>query len=297
MKKYNSKILLFGEHTINKDSQALAVPLPNFYGKWAYAADNVEKKQMNLKAFAHFLQKEKNVDELLEDLDVAAFSNELENGLYFQSSIPTGYGVGSSGALCAAVYDTFWEKKLTKNSVNFLTLKKILAAMESFFHGSSSGTDPLICYLSKPMLLESPNKIKVVNYNQLEQFQFFLLDTKMPRETSPFVHLFLEKCRNQDYFNRIQAEFNPVVDEAIAAFLSASEDLLFESFHEISHFQFRYFSEMIPVDFRQVWLDGLASNHFKLKLCGAGGGGFILGLTSDFDKIRSEIDFELTAIL
>ena len=35
--------------------------------------------------------------------------------------------------------------------------------------------------------------------------------------------------------------------------------------HEIGHFQLKYFHEMIPTDFRAIWLDGLANNLFKLK--------------------------------
>ena len=60
--------------------------------------------------------------------------------------------------------------------------------------------------------------------------------------------------------------------------------MLFERIHEIGYFQFKYFLEMIPADFRTIWLDALASDFFKLKLCGAGGGGFLLGMTFDFEK-------------
>ncbi len=34
---FPAKLLLFGEHTVNLGSHALAVPLPLFSGKWAYA--------------------------------------------------------------------------------------------------------------------------------------------------------------------------------------------------------------------------------------------------------------------
>jgi len=103
MKKYYSKLLLFGEHSIIKGSQALALPLFNFSGNWKYATENIEEKQMNLPTFATHLEKLKNVNELLCDLDVERFQGELNKGLFFQSNIPTGYGVGSSGALCAAI--------------------------------------------------------------------------------------------------------------------------------------------------------------------------------------------------
>ena len=52
-KKYQSKLLIFGEHAILKGSQALAMPLPVFYGHWAYSADVA--KQLNLGDFADYL--------------------------------------------------------------------------------------------------------------------------------------------------------------------------------------------------------------------------------------------------
>ena len=295
MKKYTSKLLLFGEHSIIKGSQALALPLFNFSGSWKYAAENIKEKQMNLPTFAAHLEKLKRANELLCNLNVDRFKSELSKGLFFNSNIPTGYGVGSSGALCAAVYDTFCDEKLKKEASNFLVLKKIFAQLESFFHGSSSGTDPLICFLEQVILLESAEKIEQINIHQrtgmdeVNQGQFFLLDTKMPRETEPFVNIFLEKCKDDYYFARIQSELNPLVDEAITHFLNHEREALFERIHEIGHFQFKYFLEMIPIDFRTIWLDGLSNDIYKLKLCGAGGGGFLLGMTFDFKKANEKL--------
>ena len=58
-------------------------------------------------------------------------------------------------------------------------------------------------------------------------------------------------------------------------------DNIFENFHFISHYQFKYFQEMIPPDWVQAWFNGLGSNVFKIMLCGAGGGGFLLGITKN----------------
>ena len=76
----------------------------------------------------------------------------MKDGLYFDSSIPQGYGVGSSGALVAAIYDKYASDKITvlENLTRdkLLKLKSIFSMMESFFHGKSSGLDPLNSYLS-----------------------------------------------------------------------------------------------------------------------------------------------------
>ena len=55
----------------------------------------------------------------------------------------------------------------------------------------------------------------------------------------------------------------------------------YHGFKSISTFQYQNMQEMIPKLFQQLWRDGLESDDFSLKLCGAGGGGFILGLTKD----------------
>ena len=66
-----------------------------------------------------------------------------------------------------------------------------------------------------------------------------------------------------------------------------NNDLL-EIIKEISHLQFKHLEKLIPVEFQNIWKHGLVSNDFHLKLCGAGGGGFILGITKDWNK-TSEI--------
>ena len=297
MKEYTSKLLLFGEHSVIKGSQALAMPLSHFFGSWKKEEKDFQKLQMGMSDFANYLEELQKKNELLCELDIVYFKDELSKGLFFDSNIPSGYGVGSSGALCAAIYDVYCENKLEKIESNFFQLKKIFAQLESYFHGSSSGTDPLICFVEKTLLLESKENIQAVNFQQKDTYQLFLLDTKIPRQTGPFVNLFLEKCKNDHYFSRLQSEYIPDVDDAISAFLSQNVNVLFEKIHTIGYYQFKYFLEMIPADFRTIWLDGLASDYFKLKLCGAGGGGFLLGITFDFEKTKQELkDYNLIKI-
>jgi len=91
--RYSSKLLLFGEHTINRGSNALAMPYPAFGGEWAYAEHLTQ--QQNLSYFADYLQNLQQEGKLLATMDVAAFRQELAQGLYFHSNIPIGYGLGS----------------------------------------------------------------------------------------------------------------------------------------------------------------------------------------------------------
>ena len=101
----------------------------------------------------------------LVTFDLNTLQNDVNNGMYFDSSIPQGYGVGSSGALVASIYDKYADDKITvlENLTRdkLLKLKEIFSFMESFFHGKSSGLDPLNSYLSLPILINSKNHIEI----------------------------------------------------------------------------------------------------------------------------------------
>ncbi|HMR44341.1 MAG TPA: mevalonate kinase [Saprospiraceae bacterium] len=275
---FPSKILLFGEYAIIKGGEALALPLPLFGGKWAFESDR--KKQQDLSKLLAYLHQFGQSGTLLAPLDLAQFESELSEGLYFESDIPAGYGAGSSGALVAAILARFGDKnKLEKTSLE--ALKKMLGQIESYFHGASSGIDPLVCYLQKSLFIGEGGNLKTVN--PPESGQFFLLDTGQSRQTVPLVQWFLEKCKNPDFEKMLAADLMHRNAEAIAAFLSGQRDILWQAFHEISLFQFRHFEKMILPAQRDLWLEGLQGGDFKLKLCGAGGGGFVLGIAKKSD--------------
>jgi mevalonate kinase len=42
---------------------------------------------------------------------------------------------------------------------------------------------------------------------------------------------------------------------------------------------------MIPSAFEKEWMYGITSGKFMLKLCGSGGGGFILGFTHNYKEV------------
>jgi len=44
---------------------------------------------------------------------------------------------------------------------------------------------------------------------------------------------------------------------------------------------------MIPANFHEAWKYGISSGEYSLKLCGSGGGGYILGFLSDPKKADS----------
>lgn len=285
MKYYFSKLLLFGEYSVINGSRALAAPLSKFKGYWKQAQSKEEAfaQQRNLPDFVEAIKVKKELEGIL---NIGQLEEDIHKGMYFSSNIPAGYGVGSSGALCAAIYDKYAVDPITlQQPERFHELKGTLANMEQFYHGSSSGTDPLICYLDKTILIDPEKGIQTLSFPKEHVteagYQFFLLDTDIMRSTGPLVKIFLEKCEDIIYRDRLMSEYIPQVEEIIEAFLQRQMDNIFDNFHFISHYQFKYFQEMIPPDCVQAWLDGLGSNVFKIKLCGAGGGGFLLGITKN----------------
>lgn len=271
---YPSKLLLFGEHTVLQGSQALALPLWKFGGSWHISDDRT--LQYNLADFNMYLKN------LVEKGDIAlnteGVSDMLSKGLYFKSNIPNGYGVGSSGALVAALYDVFCETK----THDLAELKTILGKMESFFHGASSGFDPLICYIRKPVLIKKDRHLTVLESTK-NDISIFLLDTGISRKAENCIQIFAEKSQIPSFKDLVVNDLVPNIDDAIAAFLQNQPRLLFETVHKISLFQYRFFPEAIPLAFKNVWLEGLSSDVYKLKLCGSGGGGFILGFCENLE--------------
>ncbi len=138
----------------------------------------------------------------LVTFDNERLTKDVANGMYFDSSIPQGYGVGSSGALVAAIYDKYANDKITVlenlTREKLLSLKVIFGKMESFFHGKSSGLDPLNSYLSLPILINSKDNIESANIpSQHTQGKgaVFLLDSGAIGETAPMVQLFMEQMK------------------------------------------------------------------------------------------------------
>ena len=121
---------------------------------------------------------------------------DIDQNLHFDSSIPQGYGVGSSGALVAAIYDHYADDKITVlenlTREKLLRLKSIFSKMESFFHGKSSGLDPLNSYLSLPILINSKDNLEATGIPSQKEGK-----GKIARREFIFFHLF--KCLNLFY--------------------------------------------------------------------------------------------------
>ena len=301
---FYSKILLFGEYGIIKDSKGLSIPY-NFYNGALKKTENpsVEavKSNESLKGFVSYLS---DIDADLVTFDIETLTKDVSQGMYFDSSIPQGYGVGSSGALVAAIYDKYAHDKITVlenlTREKLLKLKAIFSEMESFFHGKSSGLDPLNSYLSIPILINSKDNIEATGIPAQQtdgKGAVFLLDSGTTGETAPMVRIFMENMKQEGFRSMLKDQFIKHTDACVDDFLKGDVKSLFKNTKQLSKVVLNHFKPMIPQQFHELWKKGIETNEYYLKLCGSGGGGYILGFTEDIDTAQKSLkDYKLEVV-
>jgi mevalonate kinase len=304
---FYSKILLFGEYGIIQDSKGLSIPY-NFYNGALKSDENpteeAKKSNQSLVKFVAYLKQLQADQPELVTFNIDVLQNDVNDGMYFDSSIPQGYGVGSSGALVAAIYDKYATNKITVlenlTREKLLQLKSIFSNMESFFHGKSSGLDPLNSYLSLPILINSKDNIEaagIPSQSATGKGAVFLLDSGIVGETAPMVNIFMENLKDQGFRKMLKSQFIKYTDSCVENFLQGDMKSLFKNTKELSKVVLSNFKPMIPEQFHQIWQNGIETNDYYLKLCGSGGGGYILGFTQDFEKAKVSLkDYKLEMV-
>ncbi|HQA75034.1 mevalonate kinase [Flavobacterium sp.] len=304
---FYSKILLFGEYGIIKDSKGLSIPY-NFYNGALKVDENPSaeaiKSNESLQRFVTYLEQLQNDQPELVTFNLKDLKSDVESGMYFDSSIPQGYGVGSSGALVAAIYDKYAANKITVlenlTREKLLQLKSIFSSMESFFHGKSSGLDPLNSYLSIPILINSKDNIEATGIPSQTadgKGAVFLLDSGIVGETAPMVSIFMENLKDQGFRRMLKNQFVKHTDACVENFLGGDMKSLFSNTKKLSKVVLNHFKPMIPEQFHGVWQKGIDTNDYYLKLCGSGGGGYILGFTENLEKAKQSLkDYKLEVV-
>ena len=304
---FYSKILLFGEYGIIKDSKGLSIPY-NFYNGALKVDENPTqeaiKSNASLRRFVTYLENLQQEQPELVTFNIKILKADVERGMYFDSSIPQGYGVGSSGALVAAIYDKYAQNKITVlenlTREKLLTLKSIFSQMESFFHGKSSGLDPLNSYLSIPILINSKDNIEATGIPTQSvngKGAVFLLDSGIVGETAPMVNIFMENLKDKGFRTMLKSQFIKHTDACVENFLGGDVKSLFQNTKKLSKVVLNNFKPMIPEQFHGIWQTGIDTNDYYLKLCGSGGGGYILGFTEDLEKAKASLkDYKLEVV-
>ena len=278
--RYYSKVILFGEYSMIFDATALMIPLKRFSAQWRFAshllAQGAAASNASLQRFADYLS---TLDETKNILDLQRFNHELHYNLFLDSNVPSGYGLGSSGTLVAAVYDAYAKQK----TEDYLQLKTLFGKMEGFFHGSSSGIDPLQCYLGKPFKI-TPKGVQLLSDDFLKNdIHICLIDTKIKSNTKPLVDHFKQQRKNPDFLNRFQAEYLPAVRTCIDTMIAGDKALFFNSLKQLTQGQLQFLRPMITDNTMDLFSADY-DFHFGVKISGSGGGGYVLGFTDDVPK-------------
>ena len=274
---------------------ALVMPCDRFSGQLNFFAGGADDSQFAntsneyLKKFSAFIAEHMDENFVLE---VKKLESEIEKGLFFESTIPQGYGLGSSGALVVAIFLRYLKKaKEFKDEMKDFTwekvqrLKEYLSKLESFFHGTSSGLDPLSIILNEPILFRNPDDISVVKLpERLEEGKnvIFLLNTGITRTTSKLVNKFSELHKDPIFKDKVSRLLVPYTNESIQSFLASDTETMYKSIDKLSRFQYEEMEYFIPSPFQKIVKNGINHGDYFMKLCGAGGGGYMLGFTSNW---------------
>ena len=304
---FYSKILLFGEYGIIRDSKGLSIPY-NFYNGALKRNENPSAEAIasneSLQRYVIYLEKLQTEQPELVVFNLQALKEDESTGAFFGPSIPRGYGVGPSGALVAATDDKYAQDKITVlenlTREKLLQLKNIFSQMESFFHGKSSGLDPLNSYLSIPILINSKDNIEatgIPNQSFDGKGAVFLLDSGIVGETAPMVNIFMENLKDKGFRAMLKNQFVKHTDACVENFLGGDMKSLFANTKKLSKVVLNHFKPMIPEQFHALWQQGIDSNDYYLKLCGSGGGGYILGFTEDLERAKASLkDYKLEVV-
>ena len=288
-----SKILLFGEYGIIKNSKGLTIPYRLYKGNLNTSSKINKEIDSSHKKFLEFVKYLKNLNQNLVEFNWQKLDNDLKENLYFNSDIPQGYGLGSSGALIAAVYEKYAMSKIIPSNYttlkNIQTLKKIFSHMESYFHGNSSGFDPLVSYLDTSILIGPGNHIsttQIPSQKKNGKGAIFLVDSGISRKTTSMISIFMEKMKSSKFSQIIFKDFIKFSENCIDDFLNENHDSFFRNIKILSSLVLENFDKMIPKPIFQLWEEGINTDNYYLKLCGSGGGGYFLGFTGDFKSVK-----------
>ncbi len=278
-----AKIMLVGEYGVVIGGSALTVPFGTFHARIRETGQVPPGKEEEASRSLAYLKQLYTYISGIPSIrfnappDLLYFKENLDR-FWLEMTIPTGYGIGSSGAVSAAVYRLFFP---SADALDLARQKEDLALIESFFHGKSSGVDALTCYCNTPLYFQDDGGIRTVQFSPSHlpgDYRFFLYDSGVQFETGPLVKQFLEKMKDPRFEGEMREEYlrlNQQLIESLLGLRQADPAMLVRM---ISDFQWNHFRPMIPPSCEDLWIDGQVSNEYYLKLNGSGGG-FMLGIT------------------
>lgn len=285
---FNSKLLLFGEYGLMFGAKALSVPFDRFSGFLDFDSDQShQESSTEIRKLYEHLKTDADSQKLHFSFDLESLKKDLERGLYFNSNIPQQYGVGSSGALVAALFSRYAESSAPEAELTPELLKLDFSLLESYFHGKSSGIDPLISFLNCPLLIDSKKIIHHAKINLAEtDLSFALIDTGTTGATGPLVQHFIERYNFPEFKLAFEKQLIPANNGCVDSLLNGDHQNFFLFLEQLIHFQLQHFRRMIPGNFHGIISEALIEKVF-IKLLGSGGGGFLLAISETKSGLKN----------
>ena len=159
--------------------------------------------------------------------------------------------------------------------------------IESFFHGKSSGFDPLVIYMRSIMCKQLGGITKIQSDN-MDLSKIYLFDSGIPRDGEISIPQVI------DHLEGIGSDKYITLQNTLIRQLKYAGSLE-SSFKEVSVFQLKNLGHLIPDVLKELWQIGIEKGDFYFKLCGAGGGGYYLCYVVK-KEWSPEIPFELIPI-
>lgn len=144
-------------------------------------------------------------------------------------------------------------------------------------------------YARYPLLIKSQEEIEAVNIPRSKHFSdgaIFLVDTGKQGKTGSLVNIFMNSVKSKDEDSINKELLNSITNNAIHSLISEDTSNFFNHLKTLSEYQYKHFSSMIPDDYKELWKQGIDEGEFYLKLCGLGGGSFLLGFTPDYNRVQ-----------
>ena len=277
--------MLVGEYAVVLGGSALSIPFPRFEAKVRKFSELTDDQRLEAeqsraylsRLFAYISDLPKHTFHALPDLKL--FSS-LSDVYWMEMNIPNAYGLGSSGAVSAAIYDLFFPRA---GEMSLEHQREDLAVIESYFHGKSSGVDALTCHAKTALYFHSDGSIEKVKFDPLKipgAYRFFLLDSGVQMDTGPLVKYFMQQMEISGFATSIRYEYLVINQKLINALLNRGDGDPGMLLRVLSDYQYTHFRKMIPDVMLDAWIEGQLTNDYYLKLNGSGGG-FMLGIAHE----------------
>lgn len=276
------KLIIGGEHAVVYGRRALVTSIGMRLYMQLTEEEDLESNKRLINISFHDTNRSYSIDLLnlneSNPIEIQAiifiynyFKTTKQINLEIRSNIPVGAGLGSSAAFSVCLVGCFYIlnfKKIDQDEINQLAYQ-----VECLFHGTPSGIDNTISTYGQSLVYSRTLK-KHIDFHLSN---LAIIDTGIPKSTKKMVDLV-----------RLFIENNPVRGEEILNNIELCVDTMIEHSEQINQLFQRNQQLLKDLGVSLIEIDNiiekLIENNISTKITGAGGGGCLIALTSNFTK-------------